>query len=127
MAGCRVFREPVSESRPMSVPKYDPFVRGRFSVGVRTIKAPDTVRDRLFPCEIWYPAAAQHAGQDIATGTHDFFTVPSRDTPRSQMAVRNAAAQPGTYPLVVFSHPSGGGRHAGTLPFSHFRRHAYTV
>src|SRR2546426_6930856 len=48
---------------------YDPFVRGRFPVGVRTIQALDTVRNRLFPCEIWYPAAAQHTGQDIAPGT----------------------------------------------------------
>src|SRR5437867_12299485 len=84
--------------------EYDPFVRGRFPVGVRTIQALDKVRDRLFPCEIWYPAAAQHAGHDIASGTQDFFTVPPGDTPRSQMAVRNAAARPGTYPPIVFSH-----------------------
>ena len=38
---------------------YDPFVRGRFPVGVRTIQALDTVRNRLFPREIWYPAAAE--------------------------------------------------------------------
>jgi dienelactone hydrolase len=37
---------------------YDPFVPGRFSVGVRTIQARDPVRNRLFSCEIWYPAAA---------------------------------------------------------------------
>lgn len=39
--------------------EYDPFARGRFPVGVRTILALDRVRDRLFPCEIWYPAAEQ--------------------------------------------------------------------
>src|SRR5207247_7309300 len=83
--------------------EYDPCVRGRYPVGVRTIQALDKIRDRLFPCEIWYPAAAQHAGHDIASGTQDFFTVPPGDTPRSQMAVRNAAARPGTYPPIVFS------------------------
>lgn len=107
--------------------EYDPFVRGRFPVGVRTIQALDTVRDRLFPCEIWYPAAAQHAGQDIAPGTQDFFTVPSRDTPRSQMAVRNAAAQPGTYPLIIFSHHSGGHRRAATFLCTHLSSHGYVV
>src|SRR5712692_5379603 len=81
---------------------YDPFVRGRFPVGVRTIHALDTVRNRLFPCEIWYPAAAQNAGQDISPATQDVFTV--GDTPRTQKAVRNAAAQSGTYPLIIFSH-----------------------
>ena len=30
--------------------EYDPFVRGRYPVGVRTIQARDTVRNRLFPC-----------------------------------------------------------------------------
>jgi len=50
---------------------YDPFVRGRFPVGVRTIEALDTARGRLFPVEIWYPAAAQHVGEDIESGTQD--------------------------------------------------------
>jgi dienelactone hydrolase len=107
--------------------EYDPFVRGRFPVGVRTIQALDTVRDRLFPCEIWYPAAAPHAGQDIAPGTQDFFTVPSRDTPLSQMAVRNAAAQPGTYPLIIYSHPSGGNRRTATFLCTHLSSHGYVV
>jgi len=38
---------------------YDPFARGRFPVGVRTIEALDTARDRLFPCEIWHPESAE--------------------------------------------------------------------
>jgi predicted dienelactone hydrolase len=107
--------------------EYDPFVRGRFPVGVRTIQALDTVRNRLFPCEIWYPAAAQHAGQDIAPATRDFFTVPLGDTPRSQMAVRNAAAQSGTYPLIIFSHPGGGHRRTATFLCTHLSSHGYVV
>jgi dienelactone hydrolase len=35
--------------------EYDPFVPGRFPVGVRTIHARDKLRDRVFPCEIWQP------------------------------------------------------------------------
>jgi dienelactone hydrolase len=107
--------------------EYDPFARGRFPVGVRTIQGLDTVRDRLFPCEIWYPAAARHAGQDSAPATQDFFTVPSGGAPRSQMAVRNAAPEPGTYPLVVFSHPSGGSRRAATFLCTHLSSHGYVV
>ena len=45
---------------------YDPFLRGPHSVGVRTIQAYDPARDRLFPCEIWYPAAVQPGGQDLS-------------------------------------------------------------
>jgi hypothetical protein len=36
----------------------DPFAAGQDPVGVRTIEARDFARDRVFPCEIWYPAAA---------------------------------------------------------------------
>jgi len=102
-------------------------VRGRFPVGVRTIQAWDTVRNRLFPCEIWYPAAAQHAGQDVGPATQDVFTVPSNETPRSQMAVRDAAAQRGSYPLIVFSHSSGGGRRQSTFLCTHLSSHGYVV
>ena len=107
--------------------EYDPFLRGRFPVGVRTIQALDTARDRLFPCEVWYPAAAQHAGQDLAPGTQDSFTVPSGDTPRRQMAVRDATAQPGTFPLIIFSHSSGGNRRQSTFLCTHLSSHGYVV
>ena len=107
--------------------QYDPFVRGRFPVGVRTIQALDTVRNRLFPCETWYPAAAQHEGQDIEPGTQDVFTVQSNDPPRSQMAIRNAAGQPGSYPLIIFSHHSGGHRRSATFLCTHLSSYGYVV
>lgn len=107
--------------------EYDPFGRGRFPVAVRTIHALDTVRERLFPCEVWYPAAAQHAGQDFAPGIQDSFTVPLSDAPRSQTAVRNAAAEPGTYPLIIYSHPSGGNRRSATFLCTHLCSHGYVV
>ncbi|MDQ1639887.1 MAG: hypothetical protein QOF62_3226 [Pyrinomonadaceae bacterium] len=106
---------------------YDPFVRGRFPVGVRTIQALDTARDRLFPCEIWYPAAAQHAGQDLAPETQDCFTAPLINTVRRQSAVRDAVAQFGTYPLVIFSHSSGAGRRSATFLCTHLASHGYIV
>jgi dienelactone hydrolase len=107
---------------------YDPFVRGRFPAGVRTIRALDTVRDRRFPCEIWYPAAARHAGQDTAPGTQDTFTLAAKDTPRTQMAVRDAAAEPGTYPLIVYSHASArGARRMATFLCTHLSSHGYVV
>jgi predicted dienelactone hydrolase len=107
---------------------YDPFLRGRFPVGVRTIQAPDAARQRLFPCEIWYPAAAQHAGQDLAPGTQDSFTIAPCDTPRKQMAVRDAAAQAGAFPLIIFSHGTGRGRRRmATFLCTHLSSHGFVV
>jgi dienelactone hydrolase len=108
-------------------PEYDPFVRGQLPVGVRTIQGLDVARDRRFPCEIWYPAAAQHAGQDIAPETQDIFAVPLHNIHRNQMAVRNATAQPGTYPLIIFSHSSGGNRLQSTFLCTHLSSHGYLV
>ncbi|HKC14216.1 MAG TPA: dienelactone hydrolase family protein [Vicinamibacteria bacterium] len=108
--------------------KYDPFARGSFPVGVRTVEARDGARSRLFPVEIWYPAAAQHAGQDLTPETQDVFAIPAHDAPRRQMAVRNAAAQPGSYPLIVFSHGSASGaRRMSTFVCSHLSSHGYVV
>ena len=107
--------------------EYDPFVRGRYPVGVRTIDALDTARHQLFPCEIWYPAAPRHTGQDIASGTADSFAVPSRTAPRIQMAVRDAATCAGAYPLIIFSHPSVSHRRAATFLCTHLSSHGYVV
>jgi dienelactone hydrolase len=94
----------------MDTAEYDPFARGRFPVGVRTIQSPDLVRGRLFPCEIWYPA---HIGE--------------ADLPAGPDAGRGAAARPGAYPLIVFSHSSGGHRRSATFLCTHLASHGYVV
>ena len=43
------------------------------------------------------------------------------------MAVRDAAAQPGTYPLIVFSHSSGGRRRQSSFLCTHLCSHGYVV
>jgi predicted dienelactone hydrolase len=43
------------------------------------------------------------------------------------LAVRNAAAQPGTYPLVVFSHASAQHRRSATYLCTHLSSHGYVV
>ena len=71
---------------------YDPFARGGWPVGVRTIQAHDTARDRRFAWEIWYPAARR-----------------------------------GTYPLIVYSHPSASHRRAAASLCAHLSSHGYVV
>ena len=120
------------ETTPNTLPDevagaYEPFARGVFPVGVRTIPVRDTVRNRLFPCEIWYPAAARHAGRDLSPETQDTFTVPSRGTSGRQSAVRDASPRPGTYPLIVFSHASGHHRRGSTFLCTHLSSHGYVV
>jgi dienelactone hydrolase len=47
--------------------------------------------------------------------------------PRSQLAVRDAAAEPGIYALIVYSHASGVDRRAATFLSTHFSSHGYVV
>jgi dienelactone hydrolase len=105
---------------------YDPFARGPFPAGVRTIEIADAARGRRFPCEIWYPATAGFAGRDIEPETCDVFTAPPRP-PRRQMAVRDAAAEPGARPLVVFSHAAVFHRRSSTFLCTHLASHGYAV
>ena len=105
---------------------YDPFSRGPYPVGVRTLQARDPRRDRVFPVELWYPAAAQHIGQDLDPATRDAFVEPGA-APRHQSAIRAAAAQPGRYPLVLFSHSSGGDRRQSSFLCTHLASHGYLV
>ncbi len=104
---------------------YDPFLRGRFPVGVRTIQAFDADRVRAFSCEIWYPAAATYAGEDLSPETQDVFTIGT--TSRSQQAIRDAAAHHGTYPLIIFSHASWHHRRGATFLCTHLSSHGYVV
>lgn len=106
---------------------YDPFVRGSFPVGVRTIEALDGARNRRFPCEIWFPAAAAHAGQDLTPATQDEFTPAATSGPRRQAAVRNAAARPGRYPLLLYAHASLQHRRNATFLTTHLASHGYVV
>ncbi len=107
--------------------EYDPFLRGRSPVGVRTLEARDQARNRLFTCEVWYPAASSYAGQDLDPKTQDCFTPRPKGTERSQSAVRDAAARSGIFPLIIFSHHSGGHRRASTFLCTHLSSHGYIV
>src|SRR6185295_7996414 len=56
---------------PMS---YDPFARGPYPVGVRTLSATDASRaQRFLPIEVWYPATDAFAGRDLDAATKDHF------------------------------------------------------
>jgi dienelactone hydrolase len=108
-------------------PGYDPFLRGRFPVGVRTLAARDRTRNRLFTCELWYPAASSYTGQDLDPKTQDCFTPRPGGTERRQQAVRDATAGNGIFPLIIFSHYSGGHRRASTFLCTHLASHGYVV
>ena len=107
--------------------RYDPFARGGHPVGVRTASVQDDARGRTLPVEIWYPADDAHAGDDLREETRDRFHVFPALPPSAQDAVRDAAARPGRFPLVLFSHGFGGHRRQSTFLCTHLASHGYLV
>jgi len=87
---------------------------GPASVGVRSSSLTDSTRARTLPVEVWYPAASSGTASNVI----DFETDPDRpsalgalleDAPeecvaKTTTATRDAAAVPGAYPLILYSH-----------------------
>jgi predicted dienelactone hydrolase len=107
--------------------RYEPFVRGRHPVGVRSADLTDASRDRRLALEIWYPADAKHAGQDVAEDGGDRYELLPGLPLVHQDAVRDAAPAAGRFPLVAFSHGYGGHRRQSTFLCTHLASHGYVV
>lgn len=107
---------------------YDPFKRGRFSVGVRTLQLHDRKRSLRTLAETWYPTAESHFGQDYATQKLDVYTLDETGESRTQEAVRDADAAQGPHPLVIYSHgTSRWKRRSATFLCAHLASHGYVV
>ncbi len=108
--------------------QYDPFVRGPFPVGIRGARSVDAKRDaRELALEVWYPPAPRNGGLDLNSPTRDSFTVLPNTPALQQAAVRDAAVHPGDYPLVLYSHASGGHRRQSSFLCMHLASHGYVV
>ena len=107
---------------------YDPFKRGRFSVGVRTLDLHDRKRRLRTHAELWYPAGESHFGQDYAAQTLDVYTLDETGETRTQEAVRDADAAPGNHALIVYSHgTTRWKRRSATFLCTHLASHGYVV
>ena len=107
--------------------KYDPFPRGPHAVGVRSVDTSDASRSRYLPVEVWYPATASHAGQDVSEATMDHYDLLPGFPPARQAAVRGAEMAGGRFPVVLFSHGFGGHRRQSTFLCTHLASHGYIV
>jgi dienelactone hydrolase len=77
-------------------------------VGVRTLEIESA--GRSLPVDVWYPADARHAGEDVRPGggaAHPFG--------RPHLAVPDARPAQGSFPLLAFSHGNSGVRRQSTF------------
>ena len=106
---------------------YDPFSRGPHPVGVATFDVTVVEGDRTVPVEVWYPATAEHAGQDLDPDTQDSFALMPGIEGMTQQAVRDATPIGDPCPGVVFSHGFAGHRRQTTHLCTHLASHGYVV
>jgi dienelactone hydrolase len=107
---------------------YDPFLRGKHTVGIRRITVQDTAAaDRPTPIEVWYPAKEMHRGQDLDTATRDRFSVALGFPVTTQSAVRDAEPANRVFPLVMYFHGGYGHQLECTHICSHVASHGYVV
>ena len=129
---------------------------GPYPVGVTTVQLddhgrtdPETGGPRSLLTEIWYPAAEEarglpknkysefmlrgvgegfiEAAEEGLSGYRENFSVADFDKVFENIAVRDARIRDGKFPLIVFSHGSGGTRVGYIYFVEHMASHGYIV
>jgi predicted dienelactone hydrolase len=85
---------------------------GPWSVGLRTVEVTDPAdADRVFAVDVWYPVDPA-GSEDLVPAQYAF--IPGLGY-TSQVSFADAPPADGTFPLVVYSHGSGGFRWVATF------------
>jgi dienelactone hydrolase len=107
---------------------YNPFIRGAFPVGVRTIELTDDDGSGYsLTTEVWYPATEEYKGQDLNEAAKDKFKVVDTVPELSQDAVRDARELNGKRPLVMYFHGGYGHRREATETCTYLASHGFIV
>ena len=109
----------------------DPAQLGPHPVGVTRITLRDESRNRTLLTEIWYPA--DESARDLPPSPASDFLPPelavlTANATLKLIAVREAPLAPGgPFPLIAFSHGSGGIRFQNTFQMEHLASHGFVV
>jgi predicted dienelactone hydrolase len=139
VAACGGEPLPFEPAGPDAAP--DPSAYGPYPVGVQTLTVvdprrfdPDTRIPRTLTVEVWYPARASARGQPGAVYPFEDFLPDAFDEAARTLegfktgAVRDAeAVEDERFPLVLFSHGSGGVRVQSTFLTEYLASHGYVV
>jgi predicted dienelactone hydrolase len=97
---------------------------GPYKVGVQTITITDAARNRPLTVDVWFPLTAGVEG-----ALHEYTLVPGSfyRSPAAISATPTDAAGDGPFPLVVYSHGSGGIRYVASYYTEMIASHGYIV
>ena len=95
---------------------------GTYAIGHDTISIPDPATGRTISADLWYPAA------DGATGTPTRYSLLPTAFFDSKMAIERAPINPaGSFPLIIYSHGSGGQSFVASFLTEDIASHGYVV
>jgi predicted dienelactone hydrolase len=97
--------------------------RGSYSVGVKTVNASDSSRNRKLTLEVWYPAQVV-AGSERTTYRS---TVGATPYALEGRAARDAPPLDGSFPLLVYSHGQPGSRMQALYLLEHLASQGFVV
>ena len=103
--------------------KASPAATGPYAVGRTTFDVVDPARGgRTFKVDVWYPSQPK----DVVGKSKSIIDLLVATTP-SPLAYDNPRVAPGRFPLVVFSHGSGGIRFQSWFEMEHLASHGFIV
>ena len=103
--------------------KSSPSATGPYAVGRTTFDVVDPARaGRTFKVDVWYPSRPR----DVVGKPKSVIDLLLAQTP-SPLAYDNPVVAPGRFPLVVFSHGSGGIRFQSWFLMEHLASHGFIV
>lgn len=109
----------------------DPTQPGPYPVGVTRVVLEDTARGRTLTTEVWYPGDESARGLPPApaeTYLPPEYAFLAANATLPLAAVRDVPlAADGPFPLIAFSHGSGGIRFQNTFQMEHLASHGYVV
>ena len=114
----------VTEAPALELAAFEAVGRGEYQVGVQTITITDPTRDRPLTTDVWFPLANDASG---TAHRYTFITGDYYESPQAISATPDLISPDGPFPLVVYSHGSGGQRYIASDYTEALASHGYIV
>ena len=115
---------PVDTEPAAKLAPFAPIGDGPYSVGVQTITITDVERDRPLTVDVTFPLAE---GTEGTSQRYTFITGDYYESPRAIAATADQISPEGPFPLVVYTHGSGGLRYIDSDYTETLASHGYLV
>lgn len=119
-----VTEPPVTDAPAPELPDFTAIGDGEYAVGVQTITITDPERDRPLTVDVTFPLAD---GQTGDPQQYTFITGDYYESPRAVAATADQISPDGPFPLVIYTHGSGGLRYIHSDYTETLASHGYLV